>query len=273
VEHGQFWDKEIKMSADNGIYILKTKNPSGDGFEYRVIHAQAIENIYWNDKLGKQMYGVLDPENTRNYYSTCKVYTDESEVRKEANRLEEDILSDDFCPILEYGVCVLDHSDVEFPVKDRIPRTDRVELNQKIRYVHLRLWRRGGVITVATVRSPKDPSVAFFGFAFCSPKDQFVKAKGREIAQRRLSEGLKHMRPVPGLGYDYLLGNSNPATLKYASYKFGKPTRPYVRSLKVLDAFLDNHVSIPNWVKKEDLEEMCEWIKKQELLEDKEKSL
>jgi hypothetical protein len=31
------------MSADNGIYILKTKDR-----QYRVIHAQAIENLYYN---------------------------------------------------------------------------------------------------------------------------------------------------------------------------------------------------------------------------------
>lgn len=41
------------MSADNGIYILKTKDN-----QYRVIHSQTIESLYWsfldlenNDKL------------------------------------------------------------------------------------------------------------------------------------------------------------------------------------------------------------------------------
>jgi hypothetical protein len=37
------------MSADNGVYILVTT--TGDGSEYRVAHAQAIENIYWNDDI------------------------------------------------------------------------------------------------------------------------------------------------------------------------------------------------------------------------------
>lgn len=31
------------MSADNGIYILRTPAPDGRGFEFRVAHAQAIE--------------------------------------------------------------------------------------------------------------------------------------------------------------------------------------------------------------------------------------
>lgn len=42
------------MSADNGIYILKTKD------QYRVTHAQAIENIYW------------EHGNTYAYYLNCQ---------------------------------------------------------------------------------------------------------------------------------------------------------------------------------------------------------
>ena len=36
------------MSADNGIYILKTK----DG-QYRVIHTQAIDNLWWSHIKGE----------------------------------------------------------------------------------------------------------------------------------------------------------------------------------------------------------------------------
>ena len=46
------------MSADNGIYILKTPKDNNEGFEYRVIHSQAIENIYWDDVNG---YDYDDP--------------------------------------------------------------------------------------------------------------------------------------------------------------------------------------------------------------------
>lgn len=36
------------MSADNGIYILETKR--ADGWEYRVAHLQAIENINYDEE-------------------------------------------------------------------------------------------------------------------------------------------------------------------------------------------------------------------------------
>jgi hypothetical protein len=39
------------MSADNGIFILRTLERSGDGYEYRVREIHAIENLYLaNDK-------------------------------------------------------------------------------------------------------------------------------------------------------------------------------------------------------------------------------
>jgi hypothetical protein len=34
------------MSADNGVYILQTSSPDGNGFEYRVAHLQAVDNVY-----------------------------------------------------------------------------------------------------------------------------------------------------------------------------------------------------------------------------------
>lgn len=47
------------MSADNGVYILKTKD------QFRVIHAQAIENIYTNDKRLNPIRVILLWGNTR----------------------------------------------------------------------------------------------------------------------------------------------------------------------------------------------------------------
>lgn len=32
------------MSADDGVYILRTPEPEGNGFEFRIAHCQAIEN-------------------------------------------------------------------------------------------------------------------------------------------------------------------------------------------------------------------------------------
>lgn len=37
------------MSADNGSYVVKTPGNNGLAFEYRVGHAQAIENAEWHD--------------------------------------------------------------------------------------------------------------------------------------------------------------------------------------------------------------------------------
>ena len=84
------------MSADNGVYILKT--PDGkNGFEYRVVHAQAIDNIYWEHPDG-------NPEQVVNYFGKCQVFKNGSDAFNKANDLVKEIISDEFCPILEYGV-------------------------------------------------------------------------------------------------------------------------------------------------------------------------
>lgn len=78
------------MSADNGIYILQTR----DG--YRVVHAHAIENIY-DGKL-------IDLQTLVNYFGRCNVLRTEQEAWGEAKILYDEIMDDDFCPIIEYGV-------------------------------------------------------------------------------------------------------------------------------------------------------------------------
>lgn len=40
------------MSADNGVYILKTTGDKGT-YEYRVRELQAVENVYWNARTGR----------------------------------------------------------------------------------------------------------------------------------------------------------------------------------------------------------------------------
>lgn len=85
------------MSADNGIYILKS--PKGDGFEFRIIHAQAIENIeYEPDREG------YNTQELKRYFGKAKVFDNKEGAWKLAFEIEQDILSDDFCPILEYGI-------------------------------------------------------------------------------------------------------------------------------------------------------------------------
>ena len=82
------------MSADNGIYILAT--PIGNGqYEYRVIHAMAIENITDNDING-------DPEVVMAYFGNAPVFTSHDEALKHAKHLASSV------PILQYGIVDID---------------------------------------------------------------------------------------------------------------------------------------------------------------------
>ena len=102
------------MSADNGIYILKS-----DGPEWRVIEAQAIENIYWNEKTkscADQPY--FNQKEVVRYFGRCEVFLSEEEVDVEACRLVQEI-ADSACPILEYGISVI-HFPGKFPDPPKI---------------------------------------------------------------------------------------------------------------------------------------------------------
>lgn len=99
------------MSSDNGIYILKTKaeEHAATPFEYRVAHAQAIENIYWDPEKGEtRQDGRFTPEIAFMYFGRAPVFSKEDLALAEARRLE------DQHTILEYGISMLDHGDQEF---------------------------------------------------------------------------------------------------------------------------------------------------------------
>lgn len=86
------------MSADNGIYIAHFQHDN----TWRVIHAQAIENLNW--------YPSGSQEELNEWISYfCEGYPAASlEAAYEyAHALEALILADSFCPILEYGITVL----------------------------------------------------------------------------------------------------------------------------------------------------------------------
>jgi len=94
------------MSADNGIYILSTLK--GRGYEYRVAHLQAVENVDWDDKT--KDYTKKDDVrivNARGMWDGCKVFTNEDTAHELAHDLAED------CTILEYGICSV-HINKEF---------------------------------------------------------------------------------------------------------------------------------------------------------------
>lgn len=93
------------MSADNGIYIGKF--PKGKSFEYRVIEAQAIDNLTYfpaNSDLREYFKGE-NPREIYEYFKDSPVFETREAADALAYEIEQNILSDDFCPILEYGIC------------------------------------------------------------------------------------------------------------------------------------------------------------------------
>jgi len=113
------------MSADNGVYILKTE----DNFKieksyntfvkdyieiqhhikervvaYRVAHATAIDNFLWYEKnqlymLGKYMHEV---------WGQSEVFYNENETFECAIEIEKSL------PYVEYGICVIDGTNYSF---------------------------------------------------------------------------------------------------------------------------------------------------------------
>ena len=118
------------MSSDNGIYILKTRAAKPiieSDFEYRVIHAQAIENICYDVMTGQYQKDFV-PEVVYDYFGECKVFRHEYEARQHAHELEAQH------DILEYGVSTLDHSHQIFPshlTQDDVERYE-VEMDKEM---------------------------------------------------------------------------------------------------------------------------------------------
>jgi|GEM_PF-5369941 len=106
------------MSADNGVYILKTtdkfKRINENSLEnlfgkditaYRVAHAQAVDNFDWYKEneihnLGKWMYDV---------FGKSPVFYDEKEAREYAFKKHDEY------DYTEYGVCDIDAGEYNFP--------------------------------------------------------------------------------------------------------------------------------------------------------------
>jgi len=96
------------MSADNGIYILESK----DGF--RVAHASAIENLWWWDEECAAL-NELNPKYLQQYFGKCKPFPTMIEAMKEAKSMYDEIMKSDF-PVLEYGISfIYGWENKEFP--------------------------------------------------------------------------------------------------------------------------------------------------------------
>jgi len=82
------------MSADNGIYLLELKD------EYRIIHAQGIENLWWSFEimgLGQNMI----PTRVIEYFDGSISFNNKKDALEHAKELSKD------CDFLEYGIRVL----------------------------------------------------------------------------------------------------------------------------------------------------------------------
>ena len=91
------------MSADNGVYILKTKGP-----EFRVAYAQGIDNIYgnFNDDTG---YWDGNIEAMQSLFKDAPVFDDLDLALDKAQEIAD---NHDY---LEYGICVVsDFKDKTF---------------------------------------------------------------------------------------------------------------------------------------------------------------
>ena len=84
------------MSADNGIYILKMKDQA------RVIHTQNIENLWWSYLSNREVANMV-PTRILEYYGGAESMTIQ-EAQEKAKDLYNEIMDDDFCPIVEYGI-------------------------------------------------------------------------------------------------------------------------------------------------------------------------
>lgn len=97
------------MSADNGIYILQAK----DG--YRVVHAQAIENLWWWDDMHHDR--KLNPKFIFDYFGNSQLFKTSQEALSYAQSLYDDIM-DSGMSYIEYGIqLITGWEDKEFPTE------------------------------------------------------------------------------------------------------------------------------------------------------------
>jgi hypothetical protein len=119
------------MSADNGIYVLVTKGPwvkAKNGRrvptkEYRVTHAQAIENITWEPDYPDYMTAdsVLNRDKVLKYFGTAPVFTSRTRALLAAADMYEEYDNGFY---VEYGIQILNYLDVPFP-KGVVPQRRR----------------------------------------------------------------------------------------------------------------------------------------------------
>lgn len=99
------------MSSDNGVYILHTL----DG--WRVIHAQAIDNLYWWRVEGAlidqlELRNEINPSSLFSYFKDCEIFKEKYEAWHKAVLLYREIGD------VEYGIQFIEgFENKEFPKK------------------------------------------------------------------------------------------------------------------------------------------------------------
>lgn len=102
------------MSADNGVYILRTKGP-----EFRVVHAQAIDNIDYDPPQDLS----FNPDVVLDYFGQSKVYKSEAEALLAARQIQKGL------PICEYGICTLDYSNYSWDDIIKLAKVNNANLD------------------------------------------------------------------------------------------------------------------------------------------------
>ena len=82
------------MSADNGIYILKTKK--GKKWEYRVAQLQAVENVF-GSRRGKSPSSKVNISNARDMWKDSVIFTSQRKAFEKAFKISKDNYT-------EYGI-------------------------------------------------------------------------------------------------------------------------------------------------------------------------
>lgn len=114
------------MSADNGIYILKTKD------QYRVIHAQAIENVYWEHDNRIAYYincrtNMLVPSRVVEFWGNARFTKSEEIAFKVANAMLSNIERN--CGICEYGIRVFTYNKTWKHILEDAKNKAKIELD------------------------------------------------------------------------------------------------------------------------------------------------
>jgi hypothetical protein len=111
--------KEYAMSADNGVYILVSRGPKkrrGYTKEYRVAHAQAIDNIFFEPDYPRGNGETwLNRKCVLRLFGNARVFTDRRLAEGYAQRIYDEHAEGYSAP--EYGIEILDCcAHLRFPV-------------------------------------------------------------------------------------------------------------------------------------------------------------